>query len=192
MEAGPSYSKPRLCHLFLGKSLCSRDRTREEIRKVEYSEMPVDWSSRCHASSTERVYCIPEFFDNSPIKLWLIRVESAAKEIHPVGSYASIFAPAFARDWPLQSVSTAVTFTFAFRYLPLAPPSVRSALPCSYLNNRSTLSQVLSAHSYRSYLPRKFIASFNNALFFSFVWTSSGSKARYFHLSNDKRTRPEC
>jgi len=128
MEAGPSYSKPRLCHLFLGESLCSRHHTREEIRKVEYSEMPVDRSSRCHASTMERAYCIPEFFDNSPIKLRLIRAESAAKEIHPLGSYASIFAPAFARGWPLRSVSSAVTFTFAFRYFPLAPPSVRSAL----------------------------------------------------------------
>lgn len=128
----------------------------------------VNPSSRCHASSTERAYCIPEFFDNSPIKLQLIRAESAAKEIHPVKSYASIFVSVFARGWPLRSVSTVVTFTSTFRYFPLSHP--RPVLPCPYLNNRSTLSQVRSAHSYRSFLPRKFIASFNNALFFSFVF----------------------
>jgi len=51
----------------------------------------------------------------------------------------------------------------------------------------------VTCHFYRSFPPRKFIASFNNALFFFLLFgRARGSKARYFHLSDDKRTQPEC
>lgn len=132
--------------------------------------MPVHQSSRCHASPMVReglLYSgiLRQLTHKTPAYPCGIR---GKRKFTPVQSYASIFATAFARGWPLRSVSTAATFTSAFRYFPLAPPSGGPALPCPYLNNRSTLSQVRSAHSYRSFFPRKFIASFNNALFFFF------------------------
>lgn len=153
--------------------------------------MPANPSSRCHASSTEGAYCILEFFDNSSVKLRLICAESAAKEIHPGESYAPIFAPSFRARLTLTVRFHCRDFHHRVSILPSRTPSDEPVLPCPYLNNRSILSQVRSAHSYRSFLPRKFIASFNNARFFSFVWTSPGSKVCYFHFSNDKRTQPE-
>lgn len=161
IKARPSYSKPRLCHIFF--QWVSLATVFGKGTETEYSDkMPTKYEFTWVVRAGS--YCILEFFDNSSVELGLIRVWSfRPKRNSPLGeSYVLIFAPTFARGWPLRSVSTAVTFTSAFSVL--LSHAVGPILPRSYLNSRSTLSQAFFTHS----LLRRFIASFNSVLFFFF------------------------
>jgi len=121
-------------------------------------------------------YCIPGFFDNSPVKLRLIHVESPPQKKFTSEKVTFRFSPSTFARCP-YSLFPPLWLTSTFRCFPSSRvlSSVKPTLPYPYLNSRSTLSQVRSAHSRSSLCRRRFIASFNNVLFF-FLFFSDESE----------------
>lgn len=132
----------RLCHIFFQR-VFSRDRVFGKRSETEYSdEMPTNprftWVVR-------GAYCILGFFDNSSVKLRLIRVRSfrprrnsPRRKLHPdfrpdLRARLTLTVGFHCRDFHLR-VSVLLSHT-GWSNGPI--------LPCSYLNSRSTLSQVL-------------------------------------------------
>lgn len=171
IKARPSYSKPRLCYIFFQRvSLATVFRRKTETKYSD--EMPTNPSSRSctqgllYSGILRQLVCI-----NSRLSVY--GEFSVRKKIHLGESYVPIFAPTFARGWPLRSVSTAVTFTSAFRYFFLTP-SVQWTDPSLVLILIADLHclKFFFAHS----LPRRFIVSFNSALFLFFFFCSDKSE----------------
>jgi hypothetical protein len=145
-----------------------RERERESESGTEISEYSELRRWNCRANPTSTRLIVPR--DSSatrPLKLRLIRVRCRRTPPTPSGeSYDPRFSspPTFARGRLSRSVSTAVTFSGAcFRCFPLTPSYDGPILhPWRYLNSRSTLSQVRSARSVRSFVllfpGRRFIA----------------------------------
>lgn len=74
-KAWPSYSKPRLCHIF------SRRISLGGGTETEYFEMPGESEfTSSHEFRAPGAYCIPGFFDNSSVKLRLIHVERVRRK----------------------------------------------------------------------------------------------------------------
>lgn len=120
-------------------------------------------------------YCIPGFFDNSSVKLRLIHMESPLQEKFTSGKVTSRFLPSiFARSsygpFPPRDLRISV-LSLPSR----GSPSGKPTLPCSYLNSRSTLSQVRFAHS-RPSLCREGLSRALTMCYFFFLFFSDESE----------------
>lgn len=157
MEAGPSYSKPRLCHIFSQANLSSLAVSysrREPKSGIFWNASESEFTLSCEFHRGGLLY--------SGILRQLVRKTPAylrnprQKKFTPEKVTLRFSPPAFARGWPLQSVSTAVTFTTAFRYFPLAPRPM----------NRPSLARILTTdlHCLKSVPPIPTVLSYRGSL----------------------------
>lgn len=178
-----------------GESLYSRHRVREEShRGAKYSEIPVDPNSRCRASSTEGgglLYSgiLRQLAHKIPAYPRGIR----GKRNSPRGKLRPDFRPGF---------RARLTLTVRFRCRDFHLCVFDTSLSLPRPMDRPTFARILTTdlHCLKFVPPIPTVLFYRGSLsralttryffFFPFVRTSPGSKARYFHLSDDKRTQP--